>query len=667
MLKDSVQEGDLLWEPSEEFKRQTHMTDFINYLKETANLDFTSYNELWDWSVNNLEDFWGSVWNYFDIKTSSPYSAVLSEKKMPGTAWFKGAKLNFAEHVFRNFTEKQPALMFQSELEPLHEISWQEIKQKVSSLANALRKMGVKSGDRVVAYIPNIPEAIIAVLACSSLGAIWSSCSPDFGSRSVIDRFKQIEPKVLFAVDGYKYSGKNFDRRSVIDKLQKALPTLEQTIFIKYLSKKAKNETKEVDPPNTIPWETLINNPSTLSFEQVPFDHPLWVVYSSGTTGLPKPIVQGHGGIIIELLKFTRFHLDLKVEDRFFWFSTTGWIMWNILLGGLLAGSTVVLYDGNPGYPDINVLWKMAQDAKLNVFGSGAPFYTGCMKAGLKPGNDFDLTALKTIGSTGSPLPPDAFLWAYQGIKKDLWLASISGGTDVCTGFLGGSPLLPVHAGELQCSCLGVKAQSFDENGNSLINEVGELVITEPMPSMPLYFWNDKDNQRYFESYFDMYPDIWRHGDWIKINDRGACIITGRSDSTLKRMGVRMGSSEIYSAIEDLPEVIDSLIIGYDSPGGKYFMPLFVALQDGLELDEKIETIIKNKIIAALSSRHLPDAIYAIKEVPRTLSGKKLEVPIKKILMGFPIEKSINPDTMANPDSINYFIEYAAKMKVHRT
>ena len=667
MLKDSVQEGDLLWEPSEEFKRQTHMTDFINYLKETANLDFTSYNELWDWSFNNLEDFWGSVWNYFDIKTSSPYSAVLSEKKMPGTAWFKGAKLNFAEHVFRNFTEKQPALMFQSELEPLHEISWQEIKQKVSSLANALRKMGVKSGDRVVAYIPNIPEAIIAVLACSSLGAIWSSCSPDFGSRSVIDRFKQIEPKVLFAVDGYKYSGKNFDRRSVIDKLQKALPTLEQTIFIKYLSKKAKNETKEVDPPNTIPWETLINNPSTLSFEQVPFDHPLWVVYSSGTTGLPKPIVQGHGGIIIELLKFTRFHLDLKVEDRFFWFSTTGWIMWNILLGGLLAGSTVVLYDGNPGYPDINVLWKMAQDAKLNVFGSGAPFYTGCMKAGLKPGNDFDLTALKTIGSTGSPLPPDAFLWAYQGIKKDLWLASISGGTDVCTGFLGGSPLLPVHAGELQCSCLGVKAQSFDENGNSLINEVGELVITEPMPSMPLYFWNDKDNQRYFESYFDMYPDIWRHGDWIKINDRGACIITGRSDSTLKRMGVRMGSSEIYSAIEDLPEVIDSLIIGYDSPGGKYFMPLFVALQDGLELDEKIETIIKNKIIAALSSRHLPDAIYAIKEVPRTLSGKKLEVPIKKILMGFPIEKSINPDTMANPDSINYFIEYAAKMKVHRT
>lgn len=662
MAKDSIQEGDLLWEPSEKRKSKAHVTAYLNYLKKTKSLNFTTYGELWDWSVNNLEEFWGSVWDYFDIKASAPYSTVLSGGKMPGAVWFKGAKLNFAEHVFRNFTEKKPALIFQSELEPLHEISWQEIEQKVSSLANALRKMGVKPGDRVVAYIPNIPEAVIAVLACSSLGAIWSSCSPDFGSRSVIDRFKQIEPKVLFVVDGYKYSGKNFDRRSIIDKLQKALPSLEQTIFIKYLFKKTDNDTKKADPPNTISWETLINNPSTLSFEQVPFDHPLWVVYSSGTTGLPKPIVQGHGGIIIELLKFTRFHLDLKIEDRFFWFSTTGWIMWNILLGGLLAGSTVVLFDGNPGYPDMSLLWKMAQEAKINVFGSGAPFYTACMKAGLKPGKDFDLSALKTIGSTGSPLPPDAFLWAYENIKKDLWVASVSGGTDVCTGFLGSSPLLPVHAGELQCSCLGVKAASFDENGNSLIDEVGELVITEPMPSMPLYFWNDKDNQRYFESYFDMYPDIWRHGDWIKINDRGACIITGRSDSTLKRMGVRMGSSEIYSAIEDLPEVLDSLIIGYDSPGGKYFMPLFVALQDGIELDEKMIIIIKDKIKAALSSRHLPDAIYAIKEVPRTLSGKKLEVPVKKILMGFPIKKSINPDTMANPESINYFIEFAAKI-----
>ena len=662
MAKDSIQEGDLLWEPGEKRKSKAHVTAYLNYLKKTKSLNFTSYGELWDWSVNNLEEFWGSVWNYFDIKASAPYSAVLSGEKMPGAVWFKGAKLNFAEQVFRNFTEKKPALMFQSELEPLHEISWQEIKQKVSSLANALRKMGVKPGDRVVAYIPNIPEAVIAVLACSSLGAIWSSCSPDFGSRSVIDRFKQIEPKVLFVVDGYKYSGKNFDRRSVIDKLQKALPSLEQTIFIKYLFQETKNGTKEADPPNIIPWETLINNPSTLSFEQVPFDHPLWVVYSSGTTGLPKPIVQGHGGIIIELLKFTRFHLDLKVEDRFFWFSTTGWIMWNILLGGLLAGSTVVLFDGNPGYPDMNVLWKMAQEAKINIFGSGAPFYTACMKAGLKPGKDFDLSALKTIGSTGSPLPPDAFHWAYENIKKDLWVASVSGGTDVCTGFLGSSPLLPVHAGELQCSCLGVKAASFDENGNSLIDEVGELVITAPMPSMPLYFWNDKDNQRYFESYFDMYPDIWRHGDWIKINDRGACIITGRSDSTLKRMGVRMGSSEVYSAIEDLPQIEDSLIIGYDSPGGGYFMPLFVALQEELELDEQMKTIIKDKIKASLSSRHLPDAIYAIKEVPRTLSGKKLEVPVKKILMGFPIKKSINPDTMANPESINYFIEFAAKM-----
>ena len=654
-----VNEGELLWEPSEEFKERSNIGHYMRWLKEHRGLEFGEYNSLWHWSVTEIEDFWESVWEYFDVKASRPYSKVLTERKMPGCKWFIDSELNFAEHVFRNMAVDRPALIFKREGEPILEISWQELHNKVSSVAAMLRDMGVKKGDRIVAYLPNIPEAMIAFLASASVGAIWSSCSPDFGARSVVDRFKQIEPKVLFATDGYTYGGKAFDRRPIIAEIQEALEVLERTVLIPYLDRTAGPSGLR----DVVMWDDIIGDKSAeLDFEQVPFNHPLWIVYSSGTTGLPKALVQSQGGILIEQLKFLGLHLDLKPEDRFFWFSTTGWIMWNILVSGLLMGSTVLLYDGNPGFPDMDVLWDYAEKARMTVFGTGAPFLISCMREGMQPGKRHDFSALKSVGSTGAPLPPDAYKWVYDSVKEDILLGSTSGGTDVCTGFLGACPLLPVRAGELQCRCLGVKAEAFDEEGNSLIGEVGELVITEPMPSMPLYLWNDPGDKRYIESYFDMYPGIWRHGDWIKITAQGSAIIYGRSDSTLKRMGVRMGSSEIYRVVEDLPEVLDSLIVGYERPSGEYFMPLFVVLKEGVELDEELKSKIKNKIRTSLSPRHVPDAIFSLPAVPRTLNNKKLEVPVKKILMGIPPEKAVNVDSMSNPESIQYFEKLAKEL-----
>jgi acetoacetyl-CoA synthetase len=656
----AVAEGTLLWEPSEEFKAQANMTRYMAWLAENKALRFADYHDLWRWSVTDLEGFWASIWEFFAVKASKPYTRVLAERKMPGARWFEGAELNYAEHVFRNATPQHPALIFQSEARPRTELSWEELRRRVSAVAAALRKMGVRRGDRVVAYVANIPEAVIAFLACASLGAVWSSCSPDFGSRSVIDRFRQIAPKVLFAVDGYQYGGKPFDRRPVVAELQRALPTLERTVLIPYLYP----EEAGARPDGTVLWEDLLAEEGELTFEQVPFDHPLWVLYSSGTTGLPKAIVQGHGGILVEHLKALGLQFDLKPGDRFFWFTTTGWMMWNIVVGGLLVGATIMLYDGNPAYPDLGVLWRFAADTRMTFFGTSAGYLTSCMKAGLEPGKTCDLGALKAIGSTGSPLPPEGFQWVYEKVKKDLWLSSASGGTDVCTGFVGGCPLLPVHAGELQCRSLGVKAEAFDEEGRPLVDRVGELVITEPMPSMPLFFWNDPDNRRYLESYFDVYPDVWRHGDWIKITPRGSAVIYGRSDSTLNRMGVRMGSSEIYSAVEDLPEVQDSLVVGVELSGGGYFMPLFVVLREGVTLDEALKAKIKEKIRTTLTPRHVPDEIFAVPEVPRTLNMKKLEVPVKKILMGVPVEKAVNVDSMSNPGAIGYYVELAARLKL---
>jgi acetoacetyl-CoA synthetase len=653
-----VTEGMLLWEPSEEMKRQANLTHYMQWLEKEKGLHFDDPEQLWQWSVDKLEDFWASLWEFFQIKATQPYSTVLVERKMPGAQWFPGAKLNYAEHVFRNATTERPALLFQSESQPLTEISWDELYRKVVTVAAALRGMGVQAGDRVVSYMPNIPESAIAFLACASIGAIWSSCSPDFGTRSVIDRFQQIEPKVLFAVDGYMYNGKIIDRRAIISELQEALTTVQKTIVVPYMFKGSGAERYA----NAIMWDNMPASNAELTYEQVPFSHPLWVLYSSGTTGLPKAIVQGQGGILLEHLKQLYMSLDLKPEDRFFWYTTTGWMMWNLLLGGLLLGTTVLLYDGSPSYPSMNALWEYAEKSGMTFFGTSAGYILACMKAEIEPGKTFDLSKLRGLGSTGSPLPPEGFQWIYEHVKKDLWLASVSGGTDVCSAFLGGSVLLPVYAGELQCRALGANVQAFDDRGNPLIGEMGELVITEPMPSMPLFFWNDANNKRYLESYFEMYPGIWRHGDWVKITPKGSAVIYGRSDSTINRKGIRMGSSEIYRVVEDLPEVLDSLIIGMERPGGGYYMPLFVVLRPGVELDDALKARIRDRIRSNLSPHHVPDDVFVIPEVPRTLNGKKLEVPVKKIFMGAPMEKAISVDSMSNPQSMQYFVEFARQL-----
>lgn len=654
----NMTEGAILWQPSAELRDQASMTRYMRWLEARHATSFDDYAALWQWSVADIERFWASIWEFFDIKSSAPYTEVLSQREMPGARWFTGARINFAEHVFRNASTERPALIFQSELQPLTEISWQELQQKVAAIAAALRGLGVQPGDRVVAYIPNIPEAVVAVLACASIGAIWSSCSPDFGSPSVIDRFKQIEPKVLIAVDGYHYGGKPQDRRSVVAELQQALPTLKKTLLVAYLDRAA--GTAEL--PNTLAWNDLLDNEAGLSFEQVPFDHPLWVLYSSGTTGLPKPIVQSQGGILLEHLKSISLQKDLKPEDRFFWFSTTGWMMWNFLVGGLLVGCTILLYDGSPGWPDLGRLWEFAQNTAMTCFGTSAAYIAACMKAGIEPNKTYDLSRLRSMGSTGSPLPPEGFQWVYDHIKPDLWLISTSGGTDVCTSFVTGCPLLPVYRGEIQCRALGADVQSWNESGQSVIDEVGELVITQPMPSMPLYFWNDPDSQRYQESYFEMFPGVWRHGDWIKITSRDSVVIYGRSDSTINRQGVRMGTSEIYRTVEDIPEVLDSLVVDLEGLGGSSYMPLFVVLKPGVELDDDLKTRINSRIRSSLSPRHVPNEIYAIPEIPRTLSGKKLEVPVKKIMLGVPIEKAANPDSMSNPQVLRYFVDLAASL-----
>jgi acetoacetyl-CoA synthetase len=659
----SITEGTILWQPSDAFRQSTTMHAYMQWLIEQRGVEVPDYARLWEWSVNNIEEFWRSIWDFFQVQASQSSEAVRHGEQMPGVRWFPGATLNFAEHIFRNATTERPALIFRSEKQGVTELSWQALHQQVASVAAALRNMGVVKGDRVVGYLPNIPEAVIAFLACASIGAIWSSCSPDFGAPSVIDRFQQIEPKVLFAVDGYHYGGKSFDRRPVTYDLQHALPTLEETILVSY----ADWDWEGTSVTHALRWDHIIATPGEhLPFEQVEFNHPLWVLYSSGTTGLPKPIVQSQGGILLEHLKGLGLHLDVTPHDRFFWFTTTGWMMWNFLVCGMLLGSTILLYDGSPSYPDKDVLWEFAAQTGMTIFGSGAAFFTACMRAELAPGTKYDLSTLKVVGSTASPLPPEGFQWVYERVKRDLLLASISGGTDVCTAFVGSCPLLPVAAGELQCRYLGASVHAFDVHGEPLIDETGELVVTKPMPSMPLFFWNDPDNQRYIESYFDTYHGVWRHGDWIKITPHGSVVIYGRSDSTIKRLGVRMGTSEIYRAVEDLPEIVDSLVVDVEVPGQGLYMPLFVVIKEGLPLDEALIGRITAKIRNGLSPRHVPDEILTIPEVPRTLSGKKLEVPVKRILSGVPIEKAANLDSMHNPQALRPFVAMAARLKEQR-
>jgi acetoacetyl-CoA synthetase len=655
-------EGTQLWEPSEEFKENARISDYMKWLKAEKDLAFEDYNDLWEWSATDLEGFWASVWEYCGVEASKPYETVLGKREMPGAEWFPGAQLNYTEHVLKNAEGRpeEPALLHRSEVRPLGEVSWGELRDRTAALASGLRAMGVERGDRVAAYLPNIPEAVIGLLACASIGAVWSSCSPDFGAGSVVDRIKQIEPKVLLAVDGYRYGGKDYDRTEVVARLQQEIPTIQHTVLLPYVAEDP--DTSQLE--NVVVWEDLLSEQegAELSFEQVPFDHPLWVLYSSGTTGLPKAIVQSQGGILLEHLKKVVLHIDLGPEDRFFWFTTTGWMMWNMLVGGLLSGATALLYDGNPGYPDMNALWKFAEETGMTCFGTSASYITACMNAEIEPGRDFDLSSLKSIGSTGSPLPPEGFEWVYEHVKQDLWLFSTSGGTDLCTAFVGGVPLLPVRAGELQARGLGARVEAFDENGNAVGDDVGELVITEPMPSMPIYFWNDPEGERYRESYFDVYPGVWRHGDWIKVKDDGSCVIYGRSDSTINRGGVRMGTSEIYSAVDKVDEVAESLVVDVPREGGNSFMPLFVVLEEDVDLDDDLKGRIKSSIRDNASPRHVPNEIFAVTDIPKTLNGKKLEVPVKKILSGTPPEKAASKESLSNPESLDRFAELAERM-----
>lgn len=651
-----ITEGSLLWHTTPDVIENANLTQYMQWLAQNRNVTCSNYPELWQWSVDNIEEFWSSIWDYFDLKCSTPATQILGKHMMPGAEWFVGMEMNWAENIFAKMTDAQPALLYKAEDEPLVEISWQQLYDQANRLAQVLRDAGVQKGDRVVAYIPNIPEAMVAVLATASLGAIWSSCSPDFGSRSVLDRFTQIEPTVLIAVNGYNYGGKTFDRCDVVTELQANLPTLRQTILIHH------KECKSDGLVNVQQWDNALNSaapPDSMSFEQVPFSHPLWVLYSSGTTGLPKPIVHSQGGVLVEHVKSVVLHNDLKPTDRFFWYSSTGWMMWNYLIGSLLSGCTALLYNGSPGYPNMNAMFELAAEAGMTYFGTSAAFVSACIKAEITPNKELDLSKIRAVGCTGSPLTVSGFEWIYANINETLALESLSGGTDLCTAFVGGARTMPIYAGEIQGASLGAKVHAFDDDGNIVIDEVGELVITEPMPSMPLYFWNDPDGARYAESYFEMYPGIWRHGDWIKFNDRGGCIIYGRSDSTINRMGVRMGTSEIYQAVESLPEIMDSLIIDMEALGRESYMPLFLVLRDGAELDDDLRTRLKNKLRVDVSPRHVPDDVFVIAEVPYTLSGKKMEVPIRKILLGQDSGKAANLGAMRNPDSIEYFQEFA--------
>jgi len=656
MTEQTVREGDLLWSPSPDMMRASVMQQYIDWLAHTRGLRFDDYHALWQWSVAELSDFWRSIWDFFDVQATTPPQAALTDAAMPGAVWFPGATLNYAAHAFRYIDAERPAIIFQSEGGSPQTMTWVDLQRQVAGVAAGLRALGVRRGDRVAAVLPNAPQAVIAFLACASLGAIWSSCSPEMGVASIADRFRQIEPRVLIAVDGYRYGGRAFDRRAALTELRVALPGVERVVLVSSLD-------PDAQVADTISWNELLHHDAPLQFEPVPFDHPLWILYSSGTTGLPKPIVQGHGGILLEHLKSLALHLDLRPQDRFFWFTTTGWMMWNFLVSGLLVGSTLLLYDGSPAWPDMGALWRFAANTRMTLFGTSAAYLTACRKADITPGEEFDLTHLRAMGSTGSPLPVEGFHWVYRRLKRDLWLVSLSGGTDVCTAFVGGCPLLPVTAGEIQCRCLGARVEVFDEQGRSIVGDVGELVVTAPLPSMPLFFWGDADGSRYRSSYFEVYPGVWRHGDWVKLTERGTLVIYGRSDSTINRHGVRMGTSEMYRAVEGVADVRDSLVIDLENPDGTASMYLFVALEPGVTLDEALKERIRAHIRAVLSPRHVPDDIIAIPDVPRTLNGKKLEVPIKKILRGVSPEKAANRDAMANPETLDAFVELAAQLQ----
>jgi acetoacetyl-CoA synthetase len=657
--------GALLSTPSPEAVERARITDYARWLSSQRGGPATSdYTTLWRWSVSHPAEFWASIWDYFDVLGSRGAGPVISGEQMPDITWFSGSTVNYARNALRaaKTTPGAVALVYRSEAGHAGTLTYGELERRVAVLRAALARLGVGRGDRVAAYLPNSAEALIGLLATASLGAIWTSCSPDFGAPAVVDRFAQVSPKVLIAVDGYVYGGKKFDRRPEVAAIAAALPGLENMITVDYIG------TWGPAPDLPVPatgWESLDDGrATTCEFDDVAFGHPLWVLYSSGTTGLPKPIVHGHGGVVLEHLKALCLHQDIGAGDVFFWYTTTGWMMWNYLAGALLAGATAVAYDGSATHPETGELWRLAAETGVTYFGSGAPYLTACMKAGLRPAAEHDLSRLRGVGSTGSPLPPEGFDWVYAGVAAGaadgFVLGSFSGGTDVCTGFVGPNPLLPVRTGIIAGPCLGAKVEAFNEAGEPVIGEVGELVLTEPLPSMPVGFWGDRTGERYRDAYFADFPGFWRHGDWIMILPDGGCVIYGRSDATLNRGGVRMGTSEFYRVVEDLPEVTDSLVIDTGTLGTEGKLVLYLVLAPGYSLTDELAASIKSVLRSALSPRHVPDEMHQVPGVPRTLSGKKLEVPVRKMLTGTPLSEAADPDSLANPDVLAYYVRGGA-------
>ena len=659
-----VREGDLLWEPSPQQVEAAGLTAFTRWLAAERGLHFDGYRDLWRWSTEDLDGFWQAIWDYFDVESSAPHTRVLASAAMPGAQWFPGARLNYAQHMLRRERPGTDALLYGSETAPLTGMPWETLAGQVRILATELRSMGIRPGDRVASYLPNIPQALIAMLATTSIGAIWTSCSPDFGWRGVLDRFAQLEPRVLFCVDGYTYGGREFDRRAELARIVGDLPSLEAVIHLPYL------HPGSPEPPvaagsavRTASWHDLLDRPpvpaSEFSFEQVPFDHPLWILFSSGTTGLPKAIVHGHGGILVEQFKLQRFHMNLREGDRAFFFTTTGWMMWNFLVSTLINGVTPVLYDGNPAYPGPDKLWQLAEEAGVALFGASPSYVDMQSKAGVVPRKLYNLEHLRTIMPAGSPVSAECSAWFYRNVKRDLWLATGSGGTDTCCGLVGGVPVLEVYAGEIQAPHLGVAARAFNERGESVVNEVGEMVITKPMPSMPVRLWGDADGSRYRESYFSMFPGVWRQGDFFRVNERGGCFVLGRSDATLNRHGVRIGTAEVYAVLGSIQGIDDALIVNLDLPGGGFFMPLFVKLTGDAVLDDALAAQIRQRLREEYTPRHVPDEIVQVPDIPVTLTGKKMEVPVRRILLGAAPDEAANRNAMANPQSLDSFIGYA--------
>ena len=641
-----------LWTPPADVRERTRIGAYLGWLERERGLRFDDYATLHRWSVTDLDAFWRSIWDHFGVGSAADPGTALAAARMPGASWFPDARLNWAEHCLRlaGRADDDIVLVGISQTRGRVALTAAELREEVGRVRKGLARLGVGPGDRVAAYLPNIPEAVVALLATASLGAVWSSCAPEFGVRSVVDRWSQIAPKVLLTVDGYRYGDREVERADEVAAIVESLPHL-VTVVVPYLHPGEERMAK------AFPWERLRAVPGELAFERVPFDHPLFVLYSSGTTGLPKPIVHGHGGILLEHLKIHALHHDLGPADTFFWFSTTGWMMWNYLVSGLLVDSTILLYDGSPAHPDLGTLWRMAADEGATYFGTSAPYLMACRKAGLRPGDDVDLSRIRGIGSTGAPLPAEGFRYVYEAVSPTAHLQSVSGGTDVCTAFVGASPLVPVWEGEISCRHLGCAVEAYSPSGERLVGEQGELVITEPMPSMPVSFWNDPEGALYRAAYFEDFPGVWRHGDWVTFTERGSCVISGRSDATLNRGGVRIGTAEFYAVVEALPEVADSLVIHLDA--GEDRLLLFLALREGESLTDALRERVALELRRTLSPRHVPDEVIAVPSIPRTLSGKKLEVPVKRILTGTPADIAASRGSLADPTSLDAFAELA--------